>query len=235
MGARILILEGGEPLLWSDGQRSIRDVVTAAKNLFPCVCLTTNGTIPWGDLPLDRVWVSLDGPPSVHNAIRGEGVFERVRTNLKREGKGRTFVSTTINASNINAIPELLYMLRGLVEGVTIQFYFPYGGLPDPLFIPPPERRSILEELIRLKRWGYPVANSFSSLRELKKERWTCEDRLLVNAEPDGSLFHGCYLKNRGTSDCSLCGFTAHNEISLAFQGRVQPILTGVRIFFSSF
>jgi MoaA/NifB/PqqE/SkfB family radical SAM enzyme len=232
MGVRILILEGGEPLLWRDRDKSVRDVIAAARRLFPCVCMTTNGTVPWGDLPLDRVWVSLDGPALVHNAMRGEGVFEQVWGNLKREGNGRAFVSTTINASNVGTIPDLLTMLKGVVEGVTIQFHYPYEGLPDPLFIQPKERRPILDELIRLKRLGYPVANSFNSLMDLKNERWTCEDRLLANAEPDGTILHGCYLKNRGTSDCSLCGFTAHNEMSLAFKGGLQSILAGAKIFF---
>jgi Fe-coproporphyrin III synthase len=233
MGVRILILEGGEPLLWRDGEKNILDVIAEARKLFPCVCMTTNGTLPWGDLPLDRVWVSLDGPPPIHDAIRGEGTFEQVWGNLKQEGNGRSFVSTTINATNASAIPDLLALLKGVVEGVTIQFHYPYEGLPDPLFIPPVERRPILDELIRLKRLGYPVANSVSSLRELKNERWTCEDGLLANAEPDGTIVQGCYLKNRGPSECSLCGFTAHNEMSLAFRGRFQSILTGAKIFFS--
>ncbi len=83
-----------------------------------------------------------------------------------------------------------------------------------------------------LKRSGHVVANSSLSLEELKGERWTCEDRLLANAEPDGSINHGCYLKNRGNADCSLCGFTAHNEMSLAFNSRWESIRTGARIFF---
>jgi Fe-coproporphyrin III synthase len=233
MGVLILILEGGEPLLWRDHDKNIRDVVAAARKLFPCVCMTTNGTLPWGELPLDRVWVSLDGPPSAHDAMRGEGVFEQVWDNLKLEAKGRAFVSTTINSTNAGAVPDLLAMLKDVVQGVTIQFHYPYDGLPDPLFIRPEERRPILDELIRMKRFGYPVADSFSSLRDLKNERWTCEDRLMANAEPDGTILHGCYLKNRGTSDCSLCGFAAHNEMSLAFRGGFQSILTGARIFFS--
>ncbi len=87
---------------------------------------------------------------------------------------------------------------------------------------------------MQLKRLGYPVANSLQSLQELQKARWTCEDRLLANAEPDGTITEGCYLKNRGKSDCSVCGFTAHNEMSLAFQGSVQAICTGMKIFFGN-
>jgi Fe-coproporphyrin III synthase len=234
IGIRIVIFEGGEPLLWRDGDKTFGDVVHAARRLFRSVCVTTNGMLAWKHLPLDRTWVSLDGPQQVHDSIRGDGVFDRVWFNLTRAGGGTAFVSTTINTLNLNAIPELITMLRGVVAGVTIQFHYPYEGLPDPLFIEPEDRAPVLAELMQLKRLGYPVANSCESLRELQKTRWTCEDRLLANAEPDGTITEGCYLKNRGKADCSVCGFTAHNEMSLAFRGSVQAISTGMAIFFGN-
>ncbi|HMK34581.1 MAG TPA: radical SAM protein [Desulfomonilaceae bacterium] len=232
LGVRILILEGGEPLLWRDGARNFRHVLEAAQRIFPCVCMTTNGTLPWGDLPLDRVWVSLDGPPSVHDEIRGNRVAEKVLANLEDHGKGRAYVSTTISRVNFHSIPDMIRMLRGLVQGVTIQFYYPYQGLPDPFFVPSSDRTPLLEEIIHLKKDGFPVANSVDSLSEMKKERWSCESGLLANAEPDGSIHRGCYLKNRGEAECSRCGFTAHNEMSLAFRGRLGSISAGMNIFF---
>jgi len=232
MGVRILILEGGEPLLWRDGTKTIQDVITEARKRFAAVCMTTNGTLSWGGLSLDRVWVSLDGTPAVHDAIRGKGTFEKVLTRVERDGKGQAFVSTTMNTLNAESIPELFSILRGLVAGVTVQFHYPYDGLPDPLFIRPEARAPLVDRLIRLKREGYPVANSVRSLSEMKKDLWTCEEKLLANAEPEGKIVHGCYLKNRGEAVCSLCGFTAHNEMALAFRGRWQSIVTGLRIFF---
>lgn len=232
MGVRILILEGGEPLLWRDGDKSLRDVIRFARTLFPSVCVTTNGTLPWGHLETDRVWVSLDGTRSVHDALRGQPIFETIVENLHREGRGRAFISTTINTFNVANIPDLVVMLKGLVAGITIQFHYPYEGLPDTLFIPVPERIQVLDDLIRLKRDGYPVANSFNSLNQLKRPHWACEDKLLANAEPDGRILHGCYLKNRGPAVCAFCGFSAHNEMSLAFKGQWQSIATGLRTFF---
>ena len=164
--------------------------------------------------------------------MRGARIFDKVLENLEHEGRGRAFISTTINTRNVERIKDLIVMLKGLVAGVTIQFHYPYNGLPDDLFIPSRDRASVLDELIRLKREGYPVANSFNSLKELKQTRWTCEDRLLANVEPDGTILHGCYLKNRGPAVCSLCGFSAHNEMSLAFKGQWQAIATGMRTFF---
>lgn len=232
MGIQILIFEGGEPLLWRDKDKSFADVVHEARKRFAAVCMTTNGTLSWGHLPMDRTWVSLDGPQAVHDSIRGDGVFDRVWSNLTTYGRGAAFISTTINRVNFDAIPELVTMLRGIVAGVTVQFHYPYGGLPDPLFVTPAERAPLLKELIRLKKLGYPVANSVQSLNELQRPGWTCEDRLLANAEPEGTVTDGCYLKNRGTSECALCGFSAHNEMSLAFRGSVPAIFSGIKIFF---
>lgn len=231
MGVRILIIEGGEPLLWRDGHKTLAHVLDEARKRFPCVCITTNGTLPWGDLPLDRAWVSLDGPRPIHDSFRGPGVFDRVLNNLESQGKGKAFISTTINSENFSSIPEMITTLKGKVEGITIQFHYPYDGLPDPLFVTPMQRAPLLDELVRLKARGYPVANSAASLRDMKRERWTCQDKLLANAEPDGTILHGCYLKNRGPSVCSYCGFSAHNEMSLAFRGRLESIFTGLSIF----
>ena len=136
MGVKILIIEGGEPLLWRDGNKTLSDIVKHARKFFPSVCMTTNGTIPWQHIPFDRVWISLDGPPTIHDSIRGKGIFHTVWKNLEQSDRNKTLVSTTINQINLSSIPELLAMLRGSTAGVTIQFHYPYNGLPDPLLCP---------------------------------------------------------------------------------------------------
>jgi MoaA/NifB/PqqE/SkfB family radical SAM enzyme len=232
MGVKILIIEGGEPMLWRSGKREIRDVTRFASKLFPSVCITTNGLIPWEELDCDRVWVSLDGPEAVHDSIRGPGVFKRVIRNIEKGPGNEVMVSFTISSLNKDFVEETLRELKGLIRGITFQFYYPYKGVPDSMFLSGSLRRDVLDQLLSLKREGLPVANSFSSLKEMKKERFTCIDTLLANAEPDGSITQGCYLKNRAGSNCELCGFTAHNEISLAYKGKLESIMTGMRIFF---
>ncbi len=233
-GVRILILEGGEPLLWHDGTYNIYDVVHVARKFFPSVCITTNGTIPWRQLPLNRVWVSLDGAENMHDHMRGQGVFQKVLTNIDRADFPQSvYVSTTVSTLNITSIPELIAFLKGRIGGVTVQFYYPYLGLPDPLYVKIDDRKKLLDRLIDMKRSGYPIVNTVSSLTALKWCRWPCEDRFLANADPDGTISHGCYLKNRGPSVCELCGFTAHNEMTLALRGNLSSICTGLRTFFS--
>ena len=49
LGVRIVIFEGGEPMLWKDqigqNKKDITDVINYAKELFFYVCVTTNGTV----------------------------------------------------------------------------------------------------------------------------------------------------------------------------------------------
>lgn len=81
-GVRILLLYGGEPLLWHDGQRTLRDVVAEARAIgFYWVVIVTNGTRGL-DLPeADLVLVSLDGTREHHDAIRGR-TYETVLANI---------------------------------------------------------------------------------------------------------------------------------------------------------
>ncbi len=231
-GNRLVIFEGGEPMLWRDGQRSIHDVVAAAKHRgFFCVGMTTNGTLPL-TAETDVVWVSLDGLAETHNRLRGAGVFERVMQNIRQSAHPKILAHITINAVNYAEVPDLIRHLRGLVKGVTVQFYYPYHGA-DELFLDFDRRERLLQEIVRLKQAGYPVLNSTLALERLKRNRWECADWLVDNANPDGSITQGCYLRGRDDIDCRRCGFSPHTEASLAYQGHLQAIWAGFRIFFT--
>jgi len=228
-GSRLVVFEGGEPLLWRDGEHTIRDVVAEAKRRFFSVGITTNGTLPL-DVGSDVLWVSLDGLRETHDRLRGAPVFERIIENIKASRHPRLHAHITINAQNHNEVVPLIQYLRGLVRGVTVQFYYPYHG-KDELFLDFERRASLLDELMALKRQGYPILNSNAALQALKRNTWRCNDGLVDCADPDGSLRQGCYLRGRSDIDCARCGFSPHTEISLASQGNLQAILAGIRIF----
>lgn len=230
-GARLIIFEGGEPLLWRDGQYTFQDVAAEANRLFFRTAITTNGTLPL-DVPVDLIWVSIDGLHETHNRLRGGDVYDQILDNIARSSHPNIMAHITINAENYQEIQDLIRFLDGKVKGITIQFYYPYHHQYD-LFLNPYLRAKLLDELILLKRSRFPILNSTASLKALKNNRWRCADWLLINANPDGTITQGCYLKGRDDIDCRLCGFSPHTEISLAYQGNISAILAGSQIFFS--
>ncbi len=230
LGVLMVIFEGGEPLLWRDGEKTFADVVEAARPHFLSVGVTTNGTFPL-DVPADVIWVSLDGLEATHDEIRGAGVFEKAMGNIASARGRPVFANVTVNRINAGEVEDLVRMLAGTVRGVTIQFHYPYEGLPDPLLPTHAQRVEVLQRLIRLKEEGYPVADSRAALAALEENHWRCHDHLLANVEPDGTIRTGCYVKGRGGVLCRLCGFAAHCEISLAYDLQLGPILAGKRLF----
>jgi len=230
-GAKLLILEGGEPLLWKDGSYTIEDLITKARESFFTVGITTNGTLPI-DTEADIVWVSVDGLKETHNQLRNNS-FDKIMTNLKESKHPKIFANITINKVNVREIEALIKFLSPIVKGITIQFFYPYEESEN-LALTKAERVEALDKLIGLKRAGYPLNDSVVALEVLKYNHWRCEPWMLCNGEPDGKINYGCYLKNRiteGQEDpCKLCGFAAHTEISLAYQGNLEAIWAGRKI-----
>lgn len=81
-----LIISGGEPTI----SRSFKSIVSAAVELFPKVEIQTNGTFneDIADFLMDlmkynlHVQFSIDGTQSMHDSIRGKGVFRKVMDNI---------------------------------------------------------------------------------------------------------------------------------------------------------
>jgi MoaA/NifB/PqqE/SkfB family radical SAM enzyme len=237
-GARLIIFEGGEPTLWKDGKYTFNDILKYAKEKFLSVNFTTNGLNGF-DYYTDAIWVSIDGLEKTHDHIRGHGVFRKVLNNLHEFRKISQFMKkppkifANICISNINykEIPLLINILNNLFDGFTIQFYYPYNNNFD-FFLPIDKRIWVLNRIKELKRNGLKILDSFATLDDLKRNTWTCKPEGLINAEPDGSINHGCYLKDRGEINCKYCGFAAHVELSKALSLSIPSIKVGMKIFF---
>jgi Fe-coproporphyrin III synthase len=229
-GNKLVVFEGGEPLLWKSGDHTIHDLVREAKKRFLAVGMTTNGTLPL-DVPTDILWVSLDGLRETHNRLRGAEVFDRVIENIRRSRHPKLLAHITANSQNADEIPELVRFLAPLVRGVTVQFYYPYSHKDD-LFLGFDRRAALLDTLIGMKKAGSPILNSVAALRALRTNGWRCADWLVDSANPDGTISQGCYLRGRDDIDCGRCGFSPHTEISLAWRGNLDAIRAGNQIFF---
>ncbi len=236
-GAKLIIFEGGEPTLWKNNGYNFNDILNFAKKYFLSVNFTTNGLNGF-DFPADAIWVSIDGLEKTHDKIRGKGVFKKVVENLKSfkrlsqfiKNPPKIFANICISTLNYEEIPLLIPILNKLVDGFTIQFYYPYNNFN--FFLPLKNRIWVLNRIKELKRNGFKILNSFDTLNALKNNSWQCKPEGLINAEPDSSINHGCYLKNRGEINCKYCGFAAHVELSKALSLSIPSIKVGMKIFF---
>jgi MoaA/NifB/PqqE/SkfB family radical SAM enzyme len=230
-GTRLVVFEGGEPLLWRDGHYRLSDLLRYARHRFLRVAVTTNGTLP---LPVEAhtLWVSLDGLKSTQDELRG-GSFDRIYQNLKTTTHPRVYVHCTLNRRNLADIEELAELVSGMptVRGMTVQFFYPYHQGEADLSLSPEERQIAVDRLLRLKERGYPILNSASCLRDMVCNLWRCHDDILINVDPDGSITVGCYAKNRGRVHCRECGFTPVAEASGALDLHPGSLLAGWKLF----
>jgi len=230
-GAMIVVFEGGEPLLWSDGRHNLGHLIDYAKRLFPRVAVTNNGTFPL-HVSADILWVSLDGLKESQDRLRSRSL-DRVWSNLRTARHDRLLIHFTINRENRRDIRPLLEKLQEIPScgGMTVQLFYPYGQGEAPLALSVGERREVLEEVIAMKRQGLPILNSASRLKAMINNDWHCHDDILVNVDPDGVLTRGCYVKSRGRIDCRACGFSPVAEASGALDLLPGSLRAGWSIF----
>ena len=232
-GIKIVIFEGGEPLIWKDREnnKDIHDIIKMARELFYYVGVTTNGTVELSNVESDIIFVSIDGLQKTHDAIRGKS-FDRIIENIKAN-KNTKKIITNICISKINSkeIPELIKFLNDITFGITIQFFYPYSNVEN-LAISQDEKEQLLKELIKLKKEGYKILDSAACLGRMMKNTWKCYDFLVSSVEPDGTTYYGCYLKNKVDNvSCKDCGFSVHCEISLAYSLNVDALNSARKIF----
>jgi MoaA/NifB/PqqE/SkfB family radical SAM enzyme len=231
LGTRMVVFEGGEPLLWRDGRYRLQDLVRYARERFLRVAVTTNGTLPL-DVPAHTLWVSLDGLKETQDELRSES-FDRVYSNLRATKHPRVFVHSTLNSRNWRDLESLAQWVRDTptIRGMTVQFFYPYNRGEEDLALSPEERRAAIEQLLELKKRGFPVLNSAGRLRAMMDNRWRCHDDILINVDPDGTITRGCYVKNRAEVNCDACGFTPVAEASGALDLIPGSLWAGWNLF----
>ena len=120
-----ITLWGGEPMLYSGFSR-------LAESLYECghkLDVVTNATRLEEHYPVlnscfERIFVSLDGMKAQHDAVRGEGVFDKVRKNLEliRSRRGKLIFLCTVSDANVDIAPELPFKMAELgADGIVLQ------------------------------------------------------------------------------------------------------------------
>lgn len=211
-GIRHMLWMGGEPLLRPE-------LLRRGVELFISNTITTNGTRPLVDLGPDVLYVvSLDGPESVNDAVRGEGTFERVMSRLGALPEGFSSpvqVQCTVTPVNQRHLRELVEALIGSrAQWMTFSFAVPSHGESEELCWATLEERMVaVGEVARLKS-EFPefVRNRRRSLELMSPENAPavtagCLPRqVLLPLWLDGDRFTTPYCCYGNDVDCSRCG-----------------------------
>jgi MoaA/NifB/PqqE/SkfB family radical SAM enzyme len=177
LGASFIVISGGEPFLWKDGEKSLISLAEEFNDMFFLVY--TNGTLL--DEPMAKKLleignitpaISVEGYEGETDYRRGKGIFKKIMDNienLKKYGVGFG-VSVTATKDNLNVLLEDRFYEYWFEEvGATYMWMFhlmPIGRAKDTmsLVLSPEERLKLLtkwEELL-FKR-GYFIGDFWNS------------------------------------------------------------------------
>ena len=260
-GVRWITFGGGEPLIRSD----MGEILRYAKGKRFKVFLSTNGSLAAQKreelASVDHVNLSVDGKREIHDAVRGEGAFDRAMQCMdicKELGVTVSFLCV-LSKYNIEQVDDVLAIASQ--RGVQVMFQPATRWLnssvePNPISPATDDYRRTVARLIDLKKKGAPVSNSVTGLRHIARwpgpaPIWCVGGTLTAVIEPDGSVL-ACHLaqlgpflnhdllrgslKERfeGTAlpvGCVQCWCAPIVELAFLFTLRPEPILNALRRF----
>ena len=210
LGTRIISFTGGEPLMRDD----IGSIVNHIKQKDMYVKINTNGAF----LPkkitrlklVDEIKLDLDGPPEIHDMIRGQNSYNEVIEAIRVAKKHTIKVSliTVVSKYNIRSIGHILEVAKkydAIVDFQPARDRIYKTSDPNPIAPSANEYKEVMRELITRKKKGESVANSISCLSHLS--HW-----------PEGQTLHcrnrrlSCRIEPNG--DMVLCGLHPYNEMA---------------------
>lgn len=230
MGIRILYFCGGETLLWRDGDRSLRDLVIAAKRMgFRLVVAVTNGTLPIDVPEADLILLSLDGDRERHNAIRGD-TYDRIMENIAGASADNICLYMAINRINKGAIEAVCRTAADLrnVRAVSFNFHTPYPDTRD-LALSRAEKAACCRVIARMMAAGAPVFNLKRAFPYLIDNSFPTPCRQCVVMENGTLSVCGRCVTIPGL--CEQCGYFFVAEYTLLFRGHVPIILEMLRTY----
>jgi len=229
-GARIIHFEGGEPLLWRDGDYSIEHLIQVAKKIgFFATSFTTNGTLPINS-SADLIWVSVDGTREIHDEIRGAGCFDRMMKNVAHSSHPRIYANMVINRLNYMVVEDVIKMVARSTgfRAISLNFHTPHRGVEE-LFLPWEQRWEVIHGIIRLKKQGFPIINSVAGLKLFYSNNWKKRCWISNFFLPSDELSSECPGGREGI--CDRCGYGMGVEMSALFDLKPSAIREALGVF----
>ena len=233
-GSRFIDLEGGEPTLWREGEKTINDIIDAAKSIgFFSITVTTNAQQDFSWIHPHSIWVSMDGVGKYHESIRGEGTFAKLEENIRRSGHKHLSVNMVVNSLNWESVDAAIEYARSnpAIEQISVNFHTPYPGT-EYLMLPVEKKVEVIDKVLAYKKKGYPIMNSVSGLKKMKKnslgQMQLGRECVVTNfIYPDGT---DGLCSGYGTDLCRNCGFCMAGEMASVFNFCPDTLLAGFKL-----
>jgi sulfatase maturation enzyme AslB (radical SAM superfamily) len=205
-------------------------VVTSAFRIIPA---------HWAAFQKLNVVVSIDGLPPEHDARRKPATYERILKNIQG---ARITVHCTITsqiAGRPGYLDEFLQFWSGRPEILRVWFslFTPQRGAIDPEILTPPQRASVIADLLRL-RVAYPVLEMPESLiQEIASPPQSPAECIFARTTQTISADLSTQItpcQFGGDPDCSQCGCIASMALAAVGHHRVLGPLTAGHLFIAS-
>lgn len=210
MGALYVVFTGGEPLLRKDLIELVKHSVVLGLR----VSVDSNGTLLSAekasmlkDAGVSTVQVSIDGSEKLHNAIRGDGAFERAVEGLTNSVAAGiyTTINFTISKINMGEIPDVVRLAEEIgVSGLTTERFAPIG-----------RGNRIKEELLQPEEFKKSLEEIFAA-----DIRSRCTDPLGVLLRPNVKNSYTSEELRRSIRGGCTAGIAA---ITISYDGEVYP------------
>ena len=229
MGIRILFFCGGETFLWEDGGRTLRDLVTEAKDMgFSIVNVVTNGTFPI-DLPeADLILLSMDGDKAAHEEIRGE-CYDLIIENIRMATSDNICLYMAVNQLNKHTVEPVCRLTEEKnVRAVSFNFHTPYPGT-EYLMLSREDKAEVCALIGRMKDEGIPVFNLKSAFSYIVDQSFPTPCWQCVVMENGKLSVCGRCIDVPGC--CEHCGYFFAAEYTLLFSGKPNIIFEMLRTY----
>ena len=213
-GAVAIVIEGGEPTLYS----GIKEIVEYIKSKNMFAIFITNGTQDISGINPDVFWVSIDGMEKSDNTIRGQGHFEKATKTIMENPDKKIIVLSTISKTNSDDVEAMCkyFSDSNPVFGLMFNFEYQYGDIQD-VALDAEQRRAVAENIIGLKKKYPKVLSSLSYLQTVGKNK-NCYPWLLVSVMANGKQRNDCMIRHIEKDDCSKCDMCCYGELSRIYE-----------------
>lgn len=230
LGVRILFFCGGETFLWTDSGKTLRDLVTEAKQMgFLIVNVVTNGTFPLNLPEADLILLSLDGDRERHNAIRGD-TYDLIFENISRATADNICFYMAVNQINKDTIRDVCTAARDTkhVRAVSFNFHTPYPDT-EALALSSEEKAACCKTISQMMDEGAPVFNLKSAFPYLIHNTFPTPCHQCVVMENGRLSTCGRCVEVPGL--CERCGYFFVAEYTLLFRGNLRIIAEMLRTY----